>query len=578
MKKTIALLLTAALLLTLLSGCGASEKQPDSKPVPSPSAAAEETVPAISFLADALPEPDLPERPDGVHADVDYDDMHWELYDMTAFNAWAARLASGQAEAEEAERIIDWLSAEYTRLQTYSELAWIDFYAGNDPDGTVGESCRALDEMLTQASDTLRSAVSSALDSDAGTELTDYLGEEAARDLADYEDMTEREAALWNRETELVLEYNSFIERTDLSLAALNKRAGKVFLELVSVRNELAELQGYDSYADYAYEQIYARDYTPEDAAALCEKIKPYAREYFADCYYSGAFSRDVGTFSAGELMDLLRTFAPRISLKAAQALQYMEDHDLYMLESGRIISQLGYTTTLPLYNAPFLYNALYENYYDVSGVFHEFGHYYDAYINPEPEDWESAGSYDVFEIHSTSMEALLYGWYDEIFGGEADTARIFCLDGLIDNVISGCIYDEFLQKVYSTPDLTVGRVNKLFRDVAASYGKEFYAPGSAYEWMYVSHNFESPFYYISYAVSVLASLQIWALAQRDRQAAIDLYNDLVSRGAYTESYCELVRAVGLKLFTEDLEGCIGDAWEELHRLCLAFEAKEQAA
>ena len=252
MKKTIALLLTAVLLLTLPAGCGVREKRTDQKPEPtgSQTPATEEAVPAISFSADVLPKPDLPDRPDGVHADVDYDDMRWELYDMTAFNGWAARLASGQAEAEEAERIINWLSAEYTRLQTYSELAWIDFYAGNDPDGTVSESCRALDEMLTQASDTLRSAVSSALDSSAGAELTEYLGEEAARDLADYEDMTDREAELWNRETELVLEYNSFIDRSDLSVSTLNKRAGKVFLELVSVRNELAELQGYDSYAE----------------------------------------------------------------------------------------------------------------------------------------------------------------------------------------------------------------------------------------------------------------------------------------------------------------------------------------
>ena len=52
----------------------------------------------------------------------------------------------------------------------------------------------------------------------------------------------------------------------------------------------------------------------------------------------------------------------------------------------------------------------------------------------------------------------------------------------------------------------------------------------------------------------------------------------MVSRGAYGESYCQLVRAVGLRLFTEDLDGCIGDAFAQLRRLCLAYDAAEQAA
>ena len=584
MKKITAILLIAALTLSLLSGCGAktvkqeSAAAPTAKPTAAPTAEPEREEAVPAFAGKEVPEPDLPDRPDGVHAEVDYQDMHWEIYDMTDFNGWAAVLASGSVSGEEAERIIDWLTAEYARLETYGELAWIDFYAGNDPDGTVAESCRILDDQLARAADTLCSAISAALSSGAGQELTEYLGEEAAEDLADYEDMTDREAELRSRETELKLEYNELIDREDLTPRELNRRVGNIFLELIRVRNELAEICGYESYIDYAYENVYARDYTPADAAALCEQIKPYAREYYADCYYCGVFSEPIGAFSAGDLMDLLETYIPRISPRAEEARQYMEDHGLYLIESGRIITQIGYTTTLSLYNAPFLYSALYGNYYDVTGLFHEFGHYYDAYVNPEPEDWESYGSYDIFEIHSTSMEALLYGWYDEIFGADADKARIYCLDGLMDNVVSGCIYDEFLRRAYANPDLTVNGLNRLFLEVAESYGMELYGTNASYYWMYVSHNFESPFYYISYAVSALASLQVWARAQTDRQGAIDLYNELVSRGAYNEGYCQLLRSVGLLLFTDDLDGCIRDAYGELHRLCLAYDAGELAA
>ena len=42
--------------------------------------------------------------------------------------------------------------------------------------------------------------------------------------------------------------------------------------------------------AYYAYEVLYARDYTPEEAQRFCDAVKPIAREYFADLYYSDLF------------------------------------------------------------------------------------------------------------------------------------------------------------------------------------------------------------------------------------------------------------------------------------------------
>ena len=67
--------------------------------------------------------------------------------------------------------------------------------------------------------------------------------------------------------------------------------AGQIFLELISVRNELAQIYGYDTFADYAYDVYYGRDYTPADAAALCEAIKPYAVRYFKNCCYCKCYS-----------------------------------------------------------------------------------------------------------------------------------------------------------------------------------------------------------------------------------------------------------------------------------------------
>lgn len=586
--------ITALLLAAcLLWGCGA-KAAPAAGPVPA-SDPPETSVPAVAEVFVAVPTPvpseEIPdaaplpwedsaltaERPSNWHADVHFDDMTWRIPDMTAFDEAAARL-SHAGTAAEAEELYAFLTQEYIKLRTDSELVWIEFYGSDEPGEDLSAACQTIDDMLTRAGDVLLGAASGAVNGGPGEEFSAYLGEEMARELAEYEDMPDREAELWARETELKLRYNELAGSASISEPSLNYRLSTIFMELIRVRNEIASLYGYDSYARFAYETVFRRDYTPEDAAALCRALKPYAREYFARCYYSDAFQQEIGQFSAGELMDLLRSYAPRISPQAGEAQEYMEEHGLYMLESVERVAGVGFTTLLPLYNAPFLFNSLWGNVYDVQDTFHEFGHYYDAYVNPEPDVIGSRGSYDIFEIHSTSMEALLYGWYDEIFGAEADTARIYCLDSFMDSIVSGCLYDEFLRYCYDHPDMTPDEVNRAYYDIAVSYGKEFFRGADRYNWMNVSHNFENPFYYISYAASTLVSLQLWSLAERDHQAAVEKYNRIISRGAYAMGYFELVDSEGLIRFSDDLDGCLREAFDTLLTLCGQYDAMAQAA
>lgn len=76
------------------------------------------------------------------------------------------------------------------------------------------------------------------------------------------------------QESELVRQYAALSAQEELDVDA----AADVYLELVKVRSQMAELAGSASYADYAYSAFYSRDYTPEDA----QKIWQTAKEDFA--------------------------------------------------------------------------------------------------------------------------------------------------------------------------------------------------------------------------------------------------------------------------------------------------------
>lgn len=569
MKKRIALLLAAAMLSLILCGCA-----DDAETVGAVRSDGSVSDALAAGLGVTVPEDETGRfaSADGIHADVDYADMTWYIYDAAELLDKAARLGE-TADGKEAADLYDWLMAEYAKVYTLDNLAYIDFYA-HPGDETLSDACRQLDSVLNEVNDALCTALSDSLDGPAGSALRSYIGEDKATALVGYDEQTDRQREITERVSELTLQYNALIMEY-LSYDEETEKIGALYRELVDLHNEEAQIVGYKDYADYAYEASYGRDFTPDDAAALCEAVKPYARQYFGSLYYNEAtyadFSADTD-LTERELVGLVTQYMPRVSDDAAKAAAYMEKHGLYFMDSVDRVSDLGFTTTLDQYNAPFIYLALYGDQNDIQSMFHEFGHYYDAYVNPVPDLLLSVGSLDIFEIHSTGMEALSTGWYEDIFGEDADLARIRFLDSALYTVFSGCLFDEFQRVVYADPSLTPEQISQTFVTIARSYGLRSFGKEFSHYWMQVNHNFESPFYYISYAVSMLASLQIYEMAENDWAAAADFYNDLVSLGAFDYTYCELLDKVGLECFTDGLPACVPQAVEDMEALCLAWE------
>lgn len=569
MKKSIALLLAAAMLSLILCGC--ADDAETAGAVRSDGSVSDALAAGLGVT---VPEDETGRfaSADGIHADVDYADMTWYIYDAAELLDKAARLGE-TADGKEAADLYDWLMAEYAKVYTLDNLAYIDFYA-HPGDETLSDACRQLDSILNEVNDALCTALSDALDGPAGSALRSYIGEDKAAALVGYDEQTDRQREITERVSELTLQYNALIMEY-LSYDEETEKIGALYRELVDLHNEEAQIVGYKDYADYAYEASYGRDFTPDDAAALCEAVKPYARQYFGSLYYNEAtyadFSADTD-LTERELVGLVTQYMPRVSDDAAKAAAYMEKHGLYFMDSAERVSDLGFTTTLDQYNAPFIYLALYGDQNDIQSMFHEFGHYYDAYMNPVPDLLLSVGSLDIFEIHSTGMEALSTGWYEDIYGEDADLARIRFLDSALYTVFSGCLFDEFQRVVYADPSLTPEQISQTFVTIARSYGLRSFGKEFSHYWMQVNHNFESPFYYISYAVSMLASLQIYEMAENDWAAAAGFYNDLVSLGAFDYTYCELLDKVGLECFTDGLPACVSQAVEDMEALCLAWE------
>lgn len=550
----------------------------------------------------------LPER--AVPTGTDWADMDYEHYDPSLFYAGLDELYT-LADNGDTEGVLaqyDKLYTELSYIDTLSVIAYIQF-STDVADEYWSEESLYCDELLAETGDALSTACRDLLEGPIKDAFAAHIGPEAAACLAEYEPMTDRESELILRESELVNEYYETIAAAEEDAvyyylgeswtwdkmdgfpgdnlyyddyegylevyygleAAVNAQVGPIFLELVSIRAELAELWGYASYADYAYESVYGRDYTTADAQALCDAVKEFSAGYYKDLYYSDlwySYDEPSPVMDEDELVAALGETISLFGEDLTAVWQFMADHGLYELCSEPDSQSGAYTTELAYYQSPFIYEGLAGDCYDFSTLTHEFGHFADAYYHPIPNLLTAVGSYDLFEIHSTGLEALFTELYDAVYTTGADTARFITLGGLVESVLDGCIYDEFQRRVYENPDMTLEEINELFADIYTEYG--MYGPMDVdYSWMYVSHNYDAPLYYISYAVSALAALQLWDMAQENFAAAVESYLAILGQGAYWDGYLTVLQNAGLRLFTEPgaVEDICGPVLKELEYL-----------
>lgn len=496
-------------------------------------------------------------------------------------------LAAGE-DAPAVIALYEQLYDQLVRIWTWGDIAGLH-YSADVTDEYWTEEDLYSEKLGSETGDAFCTACNAVMNGPCAEAFADHVGREAADYYLEYIPATEREMELADREAELIDRYyellnasgeltyayngrdwtqdmlsgaqgellygrdqDGYWEVSDGLEKALNDQVGPVYVELVQIRAEQAGIWGYDDYSEAAYDSVYGRDYGPEQAQLLCDAVKG-----FSGAYYDGLYASELWymadqvspVLSAPAQMAALGRYVGQIDPKLRTAWQFMIKNGLYELTDAPDSMDSGYTITLNAYDSPFIYNRMYGDCYDLDDLSHEFGHFTDAYFNAAPDVVTSTGSYDLFEIHSTGLEALLTRFYGEIYDEGADVAEFIVLGGLVEAVIDGCIHDEFQRRVYARPDMTLDEINALYAEVCREYGKSV---GEAdCSWQDVTHNFDSPLYYISYAVSALAALQIWDEAQTDFDKAAALYMDVLDRGAYGDGYLTVLADCGMRLFTE---------------------------
>ena len=351
----------------------------------------------------------------------------------------------------------------------------------------------------------------------------------------------------------------------------------ELYGQIVQNLNAQARVMGYHDYSELSYVRMNRIGYGPEEirkfrdqvandvvpqlqkVMALRAKRTGIAHPAFTDLpiLFRDGNPKPIPGYKAR--MDAARTMYHELSPETAEFIDFMQDNELFDVESRPGKMSGGYMTSLPSYKAPFIFANWNDTSGDVDVLTHECGHAFEGYVAERdpaiPADLECPGM-ESAEIHSMAMEFLTAPWHHLLFGKDTDKYSLLHAEDSFVFLAYGCEVDEFQHIMYQNPDLTPDERNAEWLKLEKKYrpwidfdNLPFYGRGAG--WQRQLHIYECPFYYIDYCLSTMAALQFFLLSLTDHKDAWARYLRLVRR-AGTASYTELLETAGLKVPFEE--------------------------
>lgn len=384
------------------------------------------------------------------------------------------------------------------------------------------------------------------LDAPLGKEIFADWSPEEIQELLDFDPQTTK---LKEEVEALQVQYN------ELGNSQFKDGAAEIYAQIVTKNNELAKLYGYDNYYDYATERIYGRDYKASDLEVFKDYVIKYIIPTFNSIYNNA--TADVGDYTKGRVQTFLYAPFDSLELPKNYVIDYLDSlGDTNMGVAMRDVfdskncvfsySPNAHPTAFQTYlnedETPF---CLFGGSQNSTTIVHEIGHYYAAYTDTE------LNNYDLCETHSQGNEFLFLTYCSSMVSSKMySVVRANHLYSVYATIVASSVIDSFEQKVYNLESVEgygSEEFDAIMNEVIAEFGEnaEIFSRVDLYDyWRQVV--VDNPVYYISYAVSAVASVEILALAEENYEAAQQAYITLVEGVDEEDGFLKALKKAGL--------------------------------
>lgn len=286
----------------------------------------------------------------------------------------------------------------------------------------------------------------------------------------------------------------------------------QTLVDLITVRNRIAEYCGYDSYEDYCHDYSYYRDFTSEQLDVYFEAIRqelvPLYREYWS-------LSADLEESDEETTLAFVRDAVYKMGGNLADAFYLMEEGGLYDIGYSEHKYPSAFEVYLTYFSEPFLFMAPELTVYDHLTLAHEFGHYAHDYMR-----YGNTYSVDVSEIFSQGMEYMVL-----CYGEDTEDLTLAKLSDSLCTYVEQACFAQFEREMYRLENPSVLSLCGLYDSIAQQYG--FDAVGyTMLEFVTISHLYTHPMYMPSYVISNDAAMQLYQMELENPGSGLARLND----------------------------------------------------
>ena len=357
--------------------------------------------------------------------------------------------------------------------------------------------------------------------------------------------------------------------------ASVAEEVDDISLQLLNVRQQMADNVGADTYRAFDWQRSHRFDYTPADALSLHDTIASEVVPLLAELYEQKAAQLGVGTLRPWDLLvdpdtAPLQPFATATDLRVgvqrlfnaidpAFGKEFAAMHpDWLDLESreGKL-PMVGYCLPFPRSERAFIYHSFFGAHADVWILLHEGAHAFHMTAAAQGQDliWNRDPGGEFLELVSQAMELLglahmgqsADGFYTEAEARQAEREQLTrCL-----RLIATAQTDAFHHWLYShTGDLSAAELDEKWLELERRYnpwtdwsGLERFARKGWHSRSVLAKPFDN----LPYKLAMFGALEVWRRSLSETEETLRAYRAALSVGG-SRSLPELYEMVGATL------------------------------
>lgn len=464
--------------------------------------------------------------------------------DVERFYELLAELKKAALNGEDGDTVMalsDAVDDQYNYMDAQHSIANVLYYCDLNNE-EASELYLACTEKITQANNDYLEMAKELYDAEFPAKER-FFEEWSELDLAMLQHYTSEVMELRQRNSEIDVAYQDLQDDKDMYTKMV-----PLYIELVQNNNRIAQIFGYNNYYEYAYELSYDRDYGSEEISTMRALVAEYLPEAIQDAM--SGFYESLDTLSNTQqkklsafLYDsfqpsytgLIEGYLGSLPEQVQADMLDMFDGNIIIMDDTPSAMEGAFTTVISDEQMICFFGP---GYMSPLTAMHEVGHYYGGKhvpLNDLP--------LDLAEVHSQANEWLFLSYAADHMNFKLHNTTVdYKLYSDLATIIICVIIDEFEERVYTHSDianLTGDDLDAIMEDVCENYGGiDFvsnYATDIQNYWRMVV--VDQPVYYISYAVSAIASINVYTIAEEDYEQAIEVYRALIEEVDLEEGF-----------------------------------------